>query len=298
MAQKKITYLSVEDKRAMIEREENVAVSVRRQCELLELNRSSLYYEPVEIDPEDVKLMNEIDKEFTKHPFFGVRSMTWSLRDLHYNVGRKRVRRLMRVMGLQAIFPAKKTSTRNPDHKVYPYLLRGVEITRPNQVWSMDITYIRLGKGFVYLTAIVDWYSRYVIAWRLSNSLADSFCVECLKDALQYGKPEIFNTDQGSQFTSESFTGVLNTNGIAISMDGRGRCLDNIFVERLWRTVKYQNVYIKGYQNIPEAQAGLREFFDFYNMERRHQSLRYKTPWGVFSGLEKNEVKVAPVHTV
>ncbi len=286
----------------MIEREEMTDVSVRRQCELLELNRSSLYYEPVEIDPADIKLMNVIDIEFTKHPFFGVRSMTWRLHDIGYKtVGRKRVRRLMRMMGLQAIFPTKKTSRRNPDHKVYPYLLRGVEITRTNQVWSMDITYIRLGKGFVYLTAIVDWYSRYVIAWRLSNTLTDDFCVECLKDALQYGKPEIFNTDQGGQFTSDAFTGTLRDNNIAISMDGRGRCLDNIFVERLWRTVKYQNVYIKGYQNIPEAQAGLREYFDFYNMERRHQSLSYKTPWGVFSGLEKAEkieVKNAPSHTV
>jgi len=293
--------MSIVEKRAMIEREENVALSVRRQCELLELNRSSLYYEPVKIDPEDIKLMNEIDKEFTAHSFLGVRGMTWRLRDLGFWVGRKRVRRLMRMMGLQAIFPTKKTSKRNPDHKVYPYLLRGVEITRPNQVWSMDITYIRLGKGFVYLTAIVDWYSRYVIAWRLSNTLADDFCVECLKDALQYGKPEIFNTDQGSQFTSEAFTGVLRNSNIAISMDGRGRCLDNIFVERLWRTVKYQDVYIKGYQSIPEAQAGLHEYFDFYNMERRHQSLSYKTPWGVFSGLEKAEkveVKNAPAHTV
>ena len=158
--------------------------------------------------------------------------------------------------------------------------------------------YIRLGKGFVYLTAIVDWYSRYVIAWRLSNTLTDDFCVECLQDALQYGRPEIFNTDQGSQFTSEAFTKVLLDSKIAISMDGRGRCLDNIFVERLWRTVKYQNVYIKGYQNIPEAQAGLHEYFDFYNMERRHQALSYKTPWGVFSGLEKIEVKGAPVRTV
>jgi putative transposase len=282
----------------MIEREEITEVSVRRQCELLELNRSSLYYEPVEIDPADIQLMNVIDIEFTKHPFFGVRSMTWRLRDLGYKVGRKRVRRLMRTMGIVAIFPTKKTSTRNPDHKVYPYLLRGVEITRLNQVWSMDITYIRLGKGFVYLTAIVDWYSRYVIAWRLSNTLTDDFCVECLKDALQYGRPEIFNTDQGSQFTSDAFTGTLRNNNIAISMDGRGRCLDNIFVERLWRTVKYQNVYIKGYQNIPEAQAGLREYFDFYNMERRHQSLSYKTPWGVFSGLEKIAVKNAPTYTV
>lgn len=282
----------------MIEREENVVVSVRRQCELLELNRSSLYYEPVEIDTEDINLMNVIDVEFTARPYFGVRSMTWRLRDLGYKVGRKRIRRLMRTMGLQAIFPTKKTSTRNPDHKVYPYLLRGVQITHTNQVWSMDITYVRLGKGFVYLTAIIDWYSRYVIAWRLSNTLTDDFCVECLKEALQYGKPEIFNTDQGSQFTSIDFTGVLHESNITISMDGRGRCLDNIFVERLWRTIKYQDVYIKGYQNIPDAQAGLREYFDFYNMERRHQALDYKTPWSVFSGMEKIALKNAQAHTV
>jgi len=290
--------MSLEEKRALIKREEHVNLSVRRQCELLELNRSSLYYEPVEINPEDIKLMNVIDEEFTEHPFFGVRSMTWRLRDLGYNIGRKHVRTLMRTMGLQAVFPSKKTSKPNPDHKVYPYLLRGIDITRPNQVWSMDITYIRLGKGFVYLTAIVDWYSRYVIAWRLSNTLTDDFCVECLKDALRYGNPDIFNTDQGSQFTSDAFTNVLHGSDISISMDGRGRCLDNIFVERLWRTVKYQDVYIKGYQTIPEVQAGLLEYFDFYNMERRHQSLSYKTPWGVFSGLEKREVKNVPARIV
>lgn len=290
--------MSLEEKRALIKREETVDLSVRRQCELLELNRSSLYYEPAEIDPADIRLMNVIDEEFTKHPFFGVRSMTWRLQDIGYEVGRKRVRRLMRTMGITAIFPSKKTSKPNPNHKVYPYLLRGFQITQPNQVWSMDITYIRLGKGFVYLTAIVDWYSRYVIAWRLSNTLTDDFCVECLKDALRYGKPDIFNTDQGSQFTSDAFTSVLRNNSIVISMDGRGRCLDNIFVERLWRTVKYQDVYLKGYQTIPEAQAGLREYFDFYNMERRHQSLSYKTPWGVFSGLEKIELKGVPAQTV
>jgi putative transposase len=231
--------MSLNEKQAMIEREDNAILSVRRQCELLELNRSSLYYEPAPIDPEDIRLMNAIDKEFAGHPFFGVRSMTWRLHDLGYKtIGRKRVRRLMRLMGLQAVFPTKKTSKPNPQHKVYPYLLKGIEIIRPNQVWSMDITYIRLGRGFVYLTAVVDWHSRYVIAWRLSNTLTDDFCVDCLKDALQYGKPEIFNTDQGSQFTSEAFTGVLHNNNIAISMDGRGRCLDNMFVERLWIFLK------------------------------------------------------------
>ena len=270
----------------MIEQEDNVAISVRQQCELLELNRSSLYYKRVEMDEEDLRLMNALDEEFTKRPCLGVRQMTWKLKDRGFKVGRKRVRRLMRLMGLMAVFPIKNTSKPNSNHKVYPYLLRGIPITRVNQVWSMDITYIRLGKGFVYLTAIMDWHSRYVLAWRLSNTLTADFCVECLNDALQYGKPEIFNTDQGCQFTSEEFTQVLIKNKITISMDGRGRALDNIFVERLWRTIKYEDVYIKGYQTIPEAQDGLKDYFDYYNMERRHSSLQNNTPWTVFSGLE------------
>jgi putative transposase len=230
--------------------------------------------------------MNVIDEEFTKRPCLGSRQMKWRLRDLGYWIGRKRTRRLMRLMGLEAVFPKKNTSRPNPDHPVYPYLLRDVIITRPNQVWSMDITYVRLGKGFVYLVAVVDWASRYVIAWRLSNTLTADFCVECLEEALEYGKPEIFNTDQGCQFTSEEFTRVLLDRGIRISMDGRGRALDNIFVERLWRTVKYEDIYLKGYQTIPEAQNGLRDYFDYYNMQRRHSSLEYKTPWMIFSGLE------------
>jgi len=276
----------------MIEQEDNVAVSVRQQCELLELNRSSLYYKRVEMGDEHLRLMNALDEEFTKRPCLGVRQMTWKLKDRGFKVGRKRVRRLMRLMGLMAVFPTKNTSKPHPNHKVYPYLLRGVPITRVNQVWSMDITYIRLGKGFVYLTAIMDWHSRYVIAWRLSNTLTADFCVECLNDALQYGKPQIFNTDQGCQFTSEEFTQVLFNNKITISMDGRGRALDNIFVERLWRTVKYEDVYIKGYQTIPDAQDGLKDYFDYYNMERRHSSLQHMTPWSVFSGIEINTVKI------
>jgi len=275
----------------MIEREESSPVSVRRQCELLELSRSSLYYEPVPISEENLRLMNVIDEEFTRRPCLGSRQMKWRLWDLGYWVGRKRVRRLMRLLGLEAVFPKKNTSQRNPEHPVYPYLLRDVVITRPNQVWSMDITYIRLGKGFVYLAAVVDWHSRYVIAWRLSNTLTADFCVECLEDALQYGKPEIFNTDQGCQFTSQEFTSVLLDRGIQISMDGRGRALDNIFVERLWRTVKYEDVYLRGYQNIPEAQEGLRNYFDYYNMQRRHSSLEHKTPWVIFSGLERLELQ-------
>jgi putative transposase len=270
----------------MIEREESTPVSVRKQCELLELNRSSLYYEPVPVSEETLRLMNVVDEEFTKRPCRGARQMMWRLRDLGYWIGRKRTRSLMRRLGLEAVFPRKSTSRRNPEHPVYPYLLRDVIITRPNQVWSMDITYIRLGKGFVYLAAVIDWHSRYVIAWRLSNTLTADFCVECLEEALQYGKPEIFNTDQGCQFTSEEFTNALLNRGIQISMDGRGRALDNIFVERLWRTVKYEDVYLKGYQTIPDAQAGLQDYFDYYNMQRRHSSLEHNTPWTIFSGLE------------
>jgi len=281
----------------MIKCEEASRVSVRKQCELLELNRSSLYYEPVPLSEADLGLMNVIDEEFTKRPCLGARQMMWRLRDLGYSIGRKHTRSLMRELGLEAVFPKKNTSRRNPEHPVYPYLLREVLITRPNQVWSMDITYIRLGKGFVYLVAVVDWASRYVIAWRLSNTLTADFCVECLEEALEYGKPEIFNTDQGCQFTSEEFTSVLLDREIRISMDGRGRALDNIFVERLWRTVKYEDVYLKGYQTIPDAQAGLRDYFDYYNMQRRHSSLEYKTPWMIFSGLETIDSTAETVQT-
>jgi putative transposase len=281
----------------MIKCEESSAVSVRKQCELLELNRSSLYYEPAPLSEADQGLMNVIDEEFTKRPCLGARQMMWRLRDLGYSIGRKHTRSLMRELGLHAVFPKKNTSQRNPEHPVYPYLLRDVVITRPSQVWSMDITYVRLGKGFVYLAAVVDWASRYVIAWRLSNTLTADFCVECLEEALEYGKPEIFNTDQGSQFTSEEFTSVLLDREIQISMDGRGRALDNIFVERLWRTVKYEDVYLKGYQTIPEAQTGLREYFDYYNMQRRHSSLEYKTPWTIFSGLEAIDLTAGIIQT-
>ena len=271
------------EKRAMVEQIDN-PISMRHQCELLGLNRGSFYYVPELPSEANIKLMQQIDEIFTACPFYGVRRIRNRLWELGVAVGRKLVKTLMRWMGLVAIIPTRSLSKRNPNHKVYPYLLRGMEINRVNQVWSIDITYIRLGHGFVYLTAVIDWHSRYVLAWRLSNSLDADFCVDCLKDALQYGTPEIFNTDQGSQFTSEEFTKVLLDKNIPISMDGRGRALDNIFVERLWRTVKYENVYLQGYQTIPEAQIGLREYFDFYNMERGHQSLGYKTPWGMYSG--------------
>lgn len=200
-----------------------------------------------------------------------------------HSVNRKRIQRLMRILGLAGMAPGPNTSRPHPEHKIYPYLLRGVAITRPNQVWSTDITYIRLERGFVYLTAVIDWYSRKVLAWQVSNTLDGSFCVECLERALsKFGKPEIFNTDQGCQYTSEQFTGVLNTHEIAISMDGRGRALDNIFVERLWRSVKYEDIYLKGYVTVSELMQGLIEYFEFYNTERMHQSLNNRTPSEVY----------------
>jgi len=271
----------------LIEREECEGLSVRSQCQILELGRSSFYYEPVPVSPEDKVIMDLIDEIYTACPFYGARKISLDLKELGVPVGRKRTGSLMRLMGLEAVFPKRNTSKPHPDHPVYPYLLRGVQITRPDQVWSMDITYIKLKKGFVYLAAVIDWKSRYVLSWRLSNTLTPDFCVEALEEALQYGTPEIMNTDQGSQFTSQEFVSVLKEHGIQISMDGRGRAADNIFVERLWRSVKYENVYLKGYETIPDAEAGLKEYFEFYNVSRKHQSLGYKTPWLMYSGLEE-----------
>jgi putative transposase len=248
------------------------------------MNRSSLYYKPVEVGEETLTLMNLIDEQYTKTPFYGSRKMRVHLRALGYEVNRKRVQRLMQMMGLQGICPGPNTSKRLEEHKVYPYLLEGVEIKKPNQVWSTDITYIRLMKGFVYLVVILDWASRYVLAWRLSNSLDSSFCVEALEESFQFGEPEVFNSDQGPQFTSSAFVERLLDREIAISMDSRGRALDNIFVERLWRSVKYEEVYLKGYQTVQEAHEGLGQYFKFYNRERFHQALDYRTPYEVFYG--------------
>ena len=226
--------------------------------------------------------MNLIDEEYTRHPFYGSRKMVIFLGTEGYAVNRKRVQRLMRLMDIQGICPGPNTSRRRWEHAVYPYLLKGLLITRPNQVWSADITYIRLTRGFASLVAILDWYSRYVLSWRLSNSLETAFCTEALEEALGGGSPEIFNTDQGCQFTSQDFTGRLQEKNILISMDSQGRAFDNIFTERLWRSVKYEDVYIKGYQTMIEAQAGLKRYFQFYNDERFHQSLDYKTPVEVY----------------
>lgn len=227
--------------------------------------------------------MRLLDGQYTQTPFYGVRKMTKFLRDAGHKVGRDHVRTLLRRMGLEAVYAKPNTSKPHPEHKVYPYLLGGVDVTRINQVWSADITYIKLAQGFAYLTAVIDWHSRYVLSWRLSNTLDSGFCAEALQEALdKYGNPEIFNSDQGSQFTSEKFIGVLSGKGISISMDGRGRALDNIFVERLWRTVKYEDVYLKGYRNIPEARTGLKKYLEFYNGARYHQSLGYKTPEQIY----------------
>ena len=228
-------------------------------------------------------MLSLIDAEYTRHPFYGSRKISTYLRGLGHTINRKRVQRLMGVLGLAGMVPGPHTSRAHPQHKVYPYMLRGMNVIRPNQVWSTDITYIRLPHGFVYLVAVIDWYARKVLAWRLSNTLDSGFCVDCLEQALRaYGVPEIFNTDQGCQFTSDAFTGVLKTHGIVISMDGRGRALDNIFVERLWRSVKHEDVYLKGYTTVPELLLGLTEYFAFYNAERTHQALGYRTPDEVY----------------
>ena len=262
-------------------------MALSRRCELAGIARSTIYAprRGAELgpDPEELALLDLIDAEYTRRPFYGSRKITVYLRGLGYPVNRKRVQRLMGILGLAGMAPGPNTSRPHPQHQVYPYLLRGVEIERPNQVWSTDITYIRLARGFVYLVAVIDWYSRKVLAWRVSNTLDSRFCVDCLEQALQgYGAPDIFNSDQGCQFTSEVFTAVLQGQGIAISMDGRGRALDNIFVERLWRSVKYEDVYLKGYADVPELLLGLTDYFVFYNTERSHQSLDYRTPDEVY----------------
>jgi putative transposase len=257
-------------------------LSVRRQCELLGLSRSSLYYEPAGETPENLRMMRMIDEQYTARPFYGSRRMTRWLIEHGEEVNRKRVQRLMRTMGLEAIYPRPRTSTAGTGHKVYPYLLRGVAIERADQVWSTDITYVPMASGFMYLAAVIDWYSRYVISWRLSNTLDGSFCLEMLEEALRSGTPEVFNTDQGVQFTAAAWTGRLEGAGVAVSMDGRGRALDNVFVERLWRSVKYEDIYIRGYDSVPELHAGLGRYFGFYNDERLHQSLGYRTPAVVY----------------
>jgi putative transposase len=273
----------VREKRTWIERDHPV-LSIRRQCELLGLNRSSWYLSPARESAENLALMRLIDEQYLRTPFYGSRNMTFWLTQQGHAVNRKRVQRLMRTMGLEAIYPRPNTTRRCLEHRIYPYLLRDVAILRPNQVWSTDITYIPLARGYGYLTAVLDWYSRYVLSWELSRTLDGEFCLDALEQALAVGSPEIFNTDQGSQFTSLAFTGRLERAGIAISMDGRGRALDNVFVERLWRSVKYEDVYLKEYPTWESLTAGLRSYFKFYCHERPHQSLGNRTPAAVYHG--------------
>lgn len=259
-------------------------LSIRRQCALLGLNRSTLYYEPLALPEEEFRVMREIEEIYTMFPSYGVLRMTKELQNRGLPVGKKRVRRLMREMGIHAIYPKPKLSKPCKEHRIYPYLLRNVEISSPDQVWCTDITYIRMRRRFIYLVAIMDWYSRFVLSWELSATLDVDFCMRALKTALRQGNPEIFNSDQGSQFTSETFTLALEDRGIRISMDGRGRVYDNIFIERLWRSVKYEEVYLKDYGYMQEAWEGLNRYFNLYNHKRLHQSLGYSTPASVYFG--------------
>ena len=259
-------------------------ISVRRQCELLALNRSGLYYSPVGESKENLLLMRLLDEQYTRTPFYGSRKMTEWLATVGHLVNRKRVARLMELLGIEAVYPKPRLSQPGKGHRIYPYLLTGTTVDRVNQVWSTDITYIRMAQGFLYLVAVMDWFSRFVLSWSLSLTMEVEFCVEALKRALRRGRPEIFNSDQGSQFTSEKFTGELAERQIAISMDGRGRCMDNIFVERLWRSLKYEEVYLNDYGSVAEARANIGRYFQFYNQERLHQSLGYRTPAAVYLG--------------
>lgn len=257
---------------------EHPGLSIRRQCDLLGLNRSTWYAGPVEPDAEDVALMRRIDEQYLKTPFYGSRRMAVVL-----DANRKRIRRLMRVMGIEAIYPKPRLSGHDVEQRIYPYLLRNIAIIRPNQVWASDITYVPMPQGWMYLTVVMDWYSRCVLSWRLSNTLDGAFCVEALEEALaNYGRPEIFNTDQGVQYTAAAFTSVLESAGVAISMDGRGRWMDNVFVERLWRTLKYEYIYLHDHATPRALQAGLSGYIPFYNEERFHSSLDYRTPLSVY----------------
>lgn len=268
----------------MIATEEKISIS--RQCSLLDISRGYFYYKPVELTAFEIDLLKKLDELYTEDPARGTRGMRGALRKrFRLKVGRVRIKKLMNILGISAIYPKKNLSLPNKYHKKYPYLLRGVTIDHPNQVWSTDITYIRLKQGFVYLVAVIDWYSRYVLSWKLSTTLDRRFCVEALNEAIaKHGTPEIFNTDQGVQFTSDEFTQILKDNEIKISMDGKGRALDNVFVERLWRTVKYEDIYLKEYRTVRQCQKGLANFFERYNHRREHSSLDYNYPEEIYFG--------------
>ena len=281
MVEKKTSVLDIESKRNLIDGGQN-GLTIKRQCELLELPRSTLYYQPCIDSPRNIELMRLMDEIYTQNPEYGSRRIRFELNTIGHPVGRDLVRTLMRRMGIEAVYPKPNLSKGHPEHKIYPYLLRGVKIDRVNQVWSTDITYIRMLNGFLYLTAVIDWYSRYVLSWKISNSLDGVFCREVLLEALGKGLPEIFNTDQGSQYTSPDFVSILTERGIRPSMDGRGRALDNVFVERLWRSVKYEHVFLREYRNGLELRDGLEEYFSHYNERRPHMSLNYEYPSEVY----------------
>jgi putative transposase len=276
--------MSPPERRALVDHDDPV-LPIVAQCQLLKIARSTLYYRPAAVDPADLAVMRRMDELYLASPFYGSRRMVAVLRREGVDINRKRVRRLMRVMGLEAIYQKPNTSQGHPDHKVYPYLLRGLIIDRPNQVWCADITYIPMAKGFVYLVAVMDWFSRRVLSWRLSITMEADFCLEAVQEAMaKHGRPEIFNTDQGVQFTSAAFLDQLAAAGVQISMDGKGRFLDNIFIERLWRSLKYEEVFIKAYGSVLEARRGIGGWLSFYNNERPHQALGYRTPRAVFAG--------------
>lgn len=280
MVKKKALNFTTEQKRKLMEWN-NQEISLCRQCKLLSLSKGALYYEPAKLDQFSLSIMGFIDLQHIKTPFFGSRKMVAALQRCGYIVNRKRVQRLMKLMGIRTIYPKRSLSQKSKAHKIYPYLLKDIKIDNPNFVWSVDITYIQLRGGFLYLVAIIDWYSRYVLSWRLSNTLDVSFCLEALEEALDKGTPIIFNSDQGSQFTSKEFTQLLLDKGIKVSMDGRGRVFDNIFIERLWRSVKYEDVYLKGYETCKDVIDGLGRYFPFYNNQRPHQALGYKVPYEI-----------------
>jgi len=281
----------------MVDRD-HADVSVVRQCELLNISRSSVYYSPVGASEYELELMGLIDKQYLRTPFYGSRKIAALLRGQGYSINRKRVQRLMRRMGIEAIYRRPRTTRPDSGHKVYPYLLRDLQIDEVNQVWATDITYIPMARGFMYLVCVMDWHSRYVLSWRLSNTLEADFCVDALEEALSMDVPGIFNTDQGSQFTSEAFTSVLLNHGVRVSMDSAGAYMDNVFVERLWKSVKYEEVYLKAYESVAEARAGIGAYLSFYNTERPHQALGYRTPAQVFDDgryqIDRPELSLTP----
>ena len=274
--------------------EQHAVLSISKQCGLLGINRSTIYYQPKEIDESDINLMNEIRDIWHRIPFYGYRRTTKELHHLGYSVNRKRVQRLMQLMGIHAIFPKPKLSLRNDQHEIYPYLLKDLVINRANQIWCVDITYLKVGSGFMYLVALVDLYSRYIVGWELSNTLETDFCVEMLYRALLRAKPEIVNSDQGSQFTDTRWIGVLKANNVKISMDGKGRCLDNIYIERFWRSLKCEDIYLNDYQTVPKLRKGVKKYIDFYNNLRWHQALGYKTPAEIYCEKQPVDLWASP----